>query len=193
MQICLDIESAAIGSRVPSHILGELWEELLCERGTSWGRVVSDSMWPVIKKGDQVLVEKVPWDKVRFGDIVVFRRAGNLAVHRALGKRQMNGQWYLVEKGDALLWPGLVPAGEVVGRVLSIQSSRNTTNAISGCGRILQLALALQCYASVRSWRLVEHCLSRLGGTRYRHRCAAIYGRLCSLLRAMTLRLAFMG
>ena len=51
-----------------------MWEELLMKHETCWARVISDSMYPAIRRGDQVLEERAPLDKARFGDIIVFRR-----------------------------------------------------------------------------------------------------------------------
>ena len=116
MHATSEAERSTTSGTVPRHVLSELWEEVVFRRGENWGRVISSSMWPLITKGDRVLVEKTSWDRVRFGDIIVFRRAGNLAVHRALGKRTMSGKAYLLEKGDAILWSTLVPAEDLVGR-----------------------------------------------------------------------------
>jgi signal peptidase I len=175
---------------VPSHVLSELWEEVVIERGASWGQVVSNSMWPAIKKGDRVLVERVLWDDLRFGDIIVFRKGETLSVHRVLAKRGAKTGGCLLEKGDAVLWWSFVPAEDVVGRVRSIQGPDRTTDVTSGYGRMLQLTLAVQSYVSLQGWRLLAFCLTRLGRTPGRRRYAGAYRRLSSLLQSITLRLA---
>ena len=176
-------------SRVPPRVLAELWEEVVFERGASWGEVISDSMWPAIAIGDRVLVEKVPWDRIRFGDIVVFRRNGSLAVHRVLAKRNVKSRDYVLEKGDAVLKWGLVPADSIVGRVRSIRSADSRTDVTCGRGRKLQLVLGLQSWSSMQGWRLLARCLARLGQKPDRRRYAGTYRRVSSLLQVITLRM----
>ena len=190
MKIFSNSEGAVVTSGVPSYVLSELWQEVIVERGTNWGQVVSDSMWPAIKKGDRVLVEKVNWNRIRFGDVIVFRKAGNLTVHRVLAKRKIDGGCCFLEKGDAVLWSSLVPVEEVVGRVRSIESSGKKTDAVSGYGRFLQLSLALQSYASLHVWRLLAHCLRCLGQNPYRRLYAGSYRRLSTRTQHVILVLA---
>lgn len=176
------------GAKVPAPVLSELWEELLIERETCWGRVVSDSMYPMIKRGDQVLVQRALLDKVRFGDIVVFRKNGELTTHRVLGKREISGECHFLEKGDASLQSSLVPAKNIIGRVSIIRNSGKTVQTISGSGHILQLILALASYASLWMWAALEYCLTHGGRTTYNHRYAAAYNRFFSLLRRIMVR-----
>jgi len=49
--------------KVPTPVLDELWEGLLTKHERCWGRVVSTSMFPLIDRGDRVLVEKVNFIK----------------------------------------------------------------------------------------------------------------------------------
>ena len=190
MKVFSNSEGATLSARVPSYVLSELWQEVVVERGTNWGQVVSESMCPVIKKGDRVLVEKVAWDRIRFGDVIVFRKAGNLTVHRVLGKRKIDGGCYLLEKGDAVLWSSLVPVEEVVGRVRSIESSGRITDAVSGYGRFLQMSLACQSYISLHVWRLLAYCLRCLGQTPYRRLYAGSYRKLSTRTQHVILLLA---
>lgn len=183
------VADRATGRPGASRVITELWQESLAKLGASWGEVTSNSMAPAIKEGDRVLVERVHWEEARFGDIVVFRRADMLVVHRVLGRRFRAGRSYLVEKGDAVLWLGLVPGEDVLGRVRSIQNSRGTGNALSGAGRALQLTLAFQSYACLQVWGTIEW-LRRLAHLPYSPRFAAAYRRLSSLGPRVTLKLA---
>ena len=169
-------------------LLNELWEELLKEQGTCWGKVISDSMRPLVQRGDRVLVEKAFPDKVRFGDIAVFRRNGQLIIHRVLGKREFIGKHHFLEKGDAILHTSLVPANNIIGRVSVIKNSDRTIRTLSGSGRICQLTLACISYTSLWLWRVLEYCLTRGERAAYNHRWETAYHRFFSLLRRIVVR-----
>jgi signal peptidase I len=184
----LVIEDGAT-SKVPAPVLNELWEELLIEHGRCPSRVISNSMYPVIKRGDRVLVESARSDKVRFGDIIVFKKNGKLLTHRALGKRELNGQYHLLEKGDANLVYTFIPAHRVIGRVTVISNSGRNFQTISGTGRLLQLILACISFSSLRLWAALEYCLTKGKRNTYRPRYGAAYRRILILLYRTILRL----
>ncbi len=176
-------------SIVPALVLNELWVELLTEQERCWGRVISNSMYPTIRQADEVLVDRTRSDKVRFGDIVVFRRNGMLMTHRALGKHEFRGKCYFLEKGDANLGSSLVPAKKVIGRVTIIRNSSGTLQTISGTGRLLQLILACISYTSFHLWAVLEYCLTRGRRITSKPRYGAAYNRFFSYLYRVTLRL----
>jgi len=80
--------------------------------------VTSGSMAPLIRAGARVAV--APCARYRTGDVLVFANsAGDLAVHRLLGRRRAGGAWHFVTRGDAAPHPdGLVAPERVVGRVV---------------------------------------------------------------------------
>ena len=129
------------------------------ERGSCWGRSVSHSMWPLIVEGDRVLVERTPREEVGFGDIVVFHRAGQLIVHRVVGKQNVRGREYFPEKGDNNLWAGLVPPSDVIGRVRAIEISGKMIWINSPRARLLQRILALNSYLTWRLWSFGQRVL----------------------------------
>lgn len=175
--------------KVPVPVLNELWEKLLIEHKTCWASVVSNSMSPLIKQGYQVLVEKAPPDVLRFGDIVVFRRHGNLMTHRILGQREFDWARCFLEKGDANLRSSLVPGKNIVGRVVVIRNSSKTFKTISGSGRLLQLTLACISYSSLRLLATLDHFSIHGRSLASNHRFIMFYDRSFSLLRRIVLRL----
>ena len=175
------------GKKVSASVLNELWEQLLFEHGTYWGKVVSDSMYPVIKKGYRVLVEKCSSEKVRFGDIVVFKRNGRLFIHRVLGKYDLAGERYFLEKGDATLFASRIHASDVIGRVCTIKNSAKAVRTTSGRGRILQLVLAFISYSSLRLWVALEYCLTFGRCTAGRLYHIPLYNRFFSILRKIAM------
>jgi len=147
------------GRQLPEEVLCQLWAENLRRQGSSWGRAVSHSMRPLIAEGDRVLVERIPREEVGFGDIVVFPGAGQLTVHRVLGRRRVGGREYFLEKGDHNFWAGLVPSNDVVGRVGAIETSGAVLWLTSRRWRLLQRLLALYSYLTWRWWTFGERVL----------------------------------
>ena len=78
-------------------------------------------MAPLIHPGDRVLVVSIPVEQIRLGDIIVFKRNGDLIVHRVLKKLRNVGNVRFVEKGDGTHVSGLAGGDEIVGRVHMIQ------------------------------------------------------------------------
>lgn len=183
-------ETMSATARLSPQVLSQLWLDAVSVRGAAWARVVSSSMSPLIKDGDYVLIEGVSPGHIRFGDIVVFKVAGNLAVHRALGKRHVNGTAYLREKGDAVLLSTLVPEEDVVGRVRCVSGRGGLKNLASAGGRALQITIAAQSLAFLVAWRALAFSLTGLGQASRIRRCAAIFARFSHLLQSTAVRLA---
>jgi signal peptidase I len=176
-------------SNVTSCVLNDLWEELVIKHGTCWAKVVSNSMYPMIRRDDQVLVERIYSESVRFGDIVVFRKDGRLTVHRVIGKREVGGEYHFLEKGDANLQSSLVPAKEIVGRVTIIKNKGKTLPVISGSGRLLQLTLACISYTSLQLRAMLKYRLVWGRHTSHKHRYYVVYKRFFFLLYRIALGL----
>ena len=172
--------------RVSSLILNELWEEILYKEETCWGRVISDSMHPVIVRGNQVLVEITTINKVGFGDIIVFKKNGLLVTHRMLGKHRHKGEYYIQEKGDATLRTSLIPAKDIVGRVSRIRMADGKIRTLYGTGRPPQLILSCISGFSFYGWNILEYCLT--GGRKYQlnYRFREWYSRFFTVLRKIT-------
>ena len=79
----------------------ELVVEALCLTGAVRLRVFGSSMRPWLRPGDLLLICRENPLRVRPGQIVLFRRAGGLFVHRVIRKSWQRGQPVLVTKGDA--------------------------------------------------------------------------------------------
>jgi len=173
--------------KVPTTILNELWEQLLSENGECWGRVISNSMHPILNIGDQVLVEKVFIDNVRSADIVVFKRNGKLTIHRVLGKQNFGEESYFLEKGDATHLASFIPAKSVIGRVRVIKKKYRTIHTISGGGRILQLLFSYISYTSMKFWLILEFCLTRGRRTTCQPRYPELYNKFFSLFNRLIL------
>jgi len=130
---------------VSQELLNELWEELFLKIGKLWGRTSSGSMRPLIPGNNRVLVERIGPDRIRFGDIALFRSDKCLVIHRVLGKRQVHGELAFLQKGDYNAEAGFIPAAAVLGRVWAVERNDKEVHLLSGKWRAVQIALA--CYS----------------------------------------------
>lgn len=86
--------------------------------------VQSNSMLPIFRVGDKVLLKKIPFSKVKPGDIVCFWQdlSKNLIVHRVVKKHYSNNKEVVefITKGDASIIADFYPLLEenFVGQVI---------------------------------------------------------------------------
>ena len=95
-----------------------LVEDHLTNGETIRFRVTSNSMAPLIQRGDTIFVENVPPVAYRIGDVLVIRRERDYLTHRLIHKAE--AEW--LTKGDNTLHPDPPVAPEaIIGRVTRIQ------------------------------------------------------------------------
>lgn len=84
-------------------------------------------MEPTLREGDRVIVGPLGRDRLRTGDLFLYRGENRLVVHRFLGSRTFaGGQRLLCQRGDNLEGWGWVSQKAVLGRVLSIEHGERT-------------------------------------------------------------------
>ncbi len=77
----------------------DLWEELFQRKDEAWLKVLSDSMAPLLKIDDMVLLVKAKPKDVKVGTIIVFKGQGKLETHRVI--RIFKGaKLSFLQKGD---------------------------------------------------------------------------------------------
>ncbi len=82
------------------------------------------SMFPTLKNGDTAHVEKCTPEKVKRGDILVFKHKGKYIAHRLLQTKHENGQMFFVAKGDNNRhYDPLFNEKELVGKVISFNKN----------------------------------------------------------------------
>jgi signal peptidase I len=95
----------------------ELVAELVHRFGTARVRVQGTSMLPALRPGDEVELRSTAFNKINGGDIVAFRQAERLFVHRVI-ERGPNG---LLTQGDALRQADVpVSSDQLLGVVVSV-------------------------------------------------------------------------
>jgi len=135
--------------RIDTEMANRLWMDLYFEKGKAWLPVLTDSMVPLIKPGDRVLMSGVASEQIRRGDIIVFKRNGNLYVHRVLKKWRTPSGIALTEKGDGTYRYGRVRADDVIGRVMAVKSNQKVYVLTAPFGRLASRALSLLFYGTI--------------------------------------------
>ncbi len=81
--------------------------------------VGSDSMAGTFERGDVVMIEKMPADKLKENDIIAFKKDGIIVTHRIVNIYTENGQYVFTTKGDANaeIDSFTTPGESVIGRI----------------------------------------------------------------------------
>lgn len=168
--------------------LGQIRETIFERHGEFRGKCVSSSMFPFIKPDDEVFVQSVDWQNVRFSNIVVFKRNRQMITHRILGKRKIGKEIYFLEKGDAVLTAEYIPVQDVIGRVTAIRKSRGLIHIVSSSDYFLQYMLAVNSLLSFRIWEVIRKVLFTGNNKTWLFRCINIqYVLFFSLLARIIL------
>src|SRR5882724_205333 len=97
----------------------ELADDILRQHGSARIRVQGTSMLPSLRPGDEIEVQSASAHEIQIGDVIAYRRAGRLFVHRVIKK---NSPRELVTRGDTLPQPDApVSESEVLGLVSAVQ------------------------------------------------------------------------
>ncbi len=104
-------------------VVDELFLSSLAEGKEVRLRVDGTSMSPLLKPGDQVVLQRATPQQLQKGDLVVVRRQHDMVTHRLV--HQNAGQW--LTKGDNSRYPDL-PAleNQVLGKVIAIAKTNQT-------------------------------------------------------------------
>lgn len=102
-------------------------------------RAAGSSMYPLIRDGDVLVVERTDPEKIRYGDIIFFiDAAGRTVVHRAIKIRAHDSGTTLTTRGDSTLADDApIDGRDVIGRVAWIEKGNGRLNVGNGMGRIL--------------------------------------------------------
>ena len=96
-------------------------QDVLASDGSVWVHESSDSMAPLVRTGDRLYLTRTALADVRPGQLIAYRRDGQLVVHRVLSRDATS----LVTKGDGLSRRDApVPVSDFVGRVTIVATSQ---------------------------------------------------------------------
>jgi len=151
--------------------LQELWDELYARKKESWLTVLSGSMAPMIQVGDRVLVKQTAPQNIRFGDVIVFKEADMLIIHRVISKQVADQHVIFMQKGDSNISATYVFSESVIGKVAYIKKEDRIIRLDSFFGRQMNLLLGFSFYVLYmlrkrrfvsRIDRLFRYCLNIL-------------------------------
>ncbi|MGE5307968.1 MAG: S24/S26 family peptidase [Deltaproteobacteria bacterium] len=118
------------------------------------------SMWPFIKPGQPLLVRQVPFETLRTGDLIVFRR-GEMFCHRLIRKEKSGEGWVLLVRGDNQLSSERIPGTWYRGKVMMTMRGKSAA-ALTGMGaRISGILIALTMPFFVRLKQTLKRLLLR--------------------------------
>ena len=146
MDVWVPVEDGS-GHSPTDRSLAELMAAAL-RKAPVWGRMVSDSMYPYLRAGQDVLLAPIEGaaGRLRWGAVVAFVRDGRVCVHRVRGAAGRRHLWTRGDNRGAADRP--VAVDEVVGLVVRVRTEGRRR------GRVTDLLLG--------SWSVLR-CLLRAG------------------------------
>jgi len=101
--------------------LASLYIEALRQKQPLWFRVASNSMLPLLRKGDSVYIEPAQAEDIRIGDIAAFETSSGLVIHRIVAIEQTHETIRLLQMSDVEVLPAWVKEEAIVGRVITVR------------------------------------------------------------------------
>lgn len=107
-------------------VLRDLADELL-DKGTSLRIEASGySMYPAIRPGNIIIIKPVPWEELKCGMIIAWKRENDMVVHRLVLAYESDGRRYYITRGDSCRSSDKPVTGDMVaGRVEAIYKGHN--------------------------------------------------------------------
>jgi hypothetical protein len=111
------------------------------------------SMLPALWPGDVLTIQATSLDRVAPAEIVLCWREGKFSIHRVLRHEQVDGQTYLVTRGDSMSHEDSpVAAEEVLGKVTGIERHGRWLPRVPACSPLTRgIGLALGSWNRLRS------------------------------------------
>ena len=121
-------------------------------------------MRPEIMPGDIIHVISYPPEKLRIGDIAVFKNDGRLIAHRVVEKYSESQQF--LEKGDGKYVPYIIDYKDVIGKVIGVEKENGYKSLDGVFPRIysrLIAAYSLWKYLSTNTLSKIKHRIIGIG------------------------------
>lgn len=132
-------------------------------------RIISDSMRPLIRKGDLTIAE--PCKKPKIGDIVLFKLDKEMIIgnkktryitHRLVGMKKARNKNILLEKGDSALCCNMLPEKCAVGRITAIKNKERTIDLHKGVWKFYTKAMKITSIAEHNIFNSLMPLTSRM-------------------------------
>ena len=102
-------------------LIASLFIQALREGQSLWFRVASNSMFPLLRKGDEVFIQPAQACEIRLGEIAAFETSSGLVIHRIISIQHTPTGMRLLQMSDVERLTSCVKEQAVVGRVISIR------------------------------------------------------------------------
>jgi hypothetical protein len=102
-------------------LIASLFIQALREGQSLWFRVASNSMFPLLRKGDEVFIQPVQACEIRLGEIAAFETSSGLVIHRIISIQHTPSGMRLLQMSDVERLTSWVKEQAVVGRVVNIR------------------------------------------------------------------------
>lgn len=103
-----------------------------------------DSMSPLIKKGDTIVIKSVSPEEIKLGDIAVFDSQGKLCAHRLIRKYSIGNRYVFITKSDkTFMADASFEDQKLIGKVACIRKATAVLNLESIRWSIINRAFGL--------------------------------------------------
>lgn len=159
-----------------SAVIASLYIQAVRQGQSTWFRVISGSMRPLIHSGDAVYIEPATAAGIEVGDIAAFETPAGLLIHRIVHRQQAGAYIRFIEMGDAALQANWMKEQAIVGRViLACRGNRQLDlrrPIAKRCGKVTaHLRYQLYCLCNDRKLGLVcvalRKCASQVARVGY--------------------------
>jgi signal peptidase I len=119
-----------------------LWADLHHQKQELWLPVLSGSMMPLLRTGDEVLIQSVNPNNIRPGDIIVFKDPDKLIVHRVI-RRYDSGSPTFLQKGDSTTAAEIIRSEDIIGKVIAVRKGSKIICLNDGIWKVVNHILTL--------------------------------------------------
>jgi signal peptidase len=105
--------------------------------------IVGESMYPIFKRGDIIIIKPVKIEDLSVGDVVLYQSGKRMVAHRLIKKCINNGKMTFVMKGDSFpdFDPPVYPE-DVIGKVIAIEREERTLRLDRGLNKLMNIFCA---------------------------------------------------
>jgi len=123
------------------------------------------SMWPFLKAGSKLFVKRVPPEKLKKGDIILYRENNKVICHR-LVKKAASGQSYLfwARADNALSLSGPLTEQMYIGKAVALLKKRKVASLCSFRQRLLNQVIIVIVPFLSRAMKITKPCYDRVRG-----------------------------
>ena len=136
-------ENRRMSSSVSSAVVAELLRESLAKGQRPQLRITSNSMWPLLRVADRVVLEPAGFPpQCQIGDIITFEGQTQLITHRFWGAIQSQAKDFLITRGDRpLSFDAPSATATLVGKVVIVMRGHKQIDLRTNPGKWLNRRL----------------------------------------------------